>query len=166
MKILRCPRCGVWPATDISIPKGKDAAGFTTVTQLVRCPGCGNSIQGDPRDGAFQQILAQWKANLEEMEEPPESEEARVDRLAAEADDAVSEVTDAELDAEEAEVELAAAAAGPDKAAAMARAAAARVKVAEAKAAAEAKGAEAQAAKAELEAKAAAKAEAEAAAKA
>lgn len=153
MKILRCPRCGVWPATDIRIPKGKDAAGFTTVDQYVRCPGCGNEIEGDPGDGAFQRILAAWKANLEDMEEPPESEEARVERLGWLAEDAAVEVTDREAEAADAEDELAAAE-GDAKAAAMAKLAAARVAVAAAQAKAAEAAAVAKAARAELEARA------------
>lgn len=80
MKVLRCPRCGVWPATDSSMPTGTDAAGFTTVTRTVRCPGCGHIVEGDSRSAAFLNELAEWKVNYEELQEPedepaPEEEE-------------------------------------------------------------------------------------------
>lgn len=67
MKTLRCPKCGVYPATEISVPNGVDAAGFTTVKKIIRCPGCGHSIEGDPRDGRFLNNIGQWKVNLENM---------------------------------------------------------------------------------------------------
>lgn len=67
MKTLRCPRCGTWPVTEISVPTGVDGAGFTTVNRIVRCPRCGNKLQGDPSDGAFLEALAAWKADLDEL---------------------------------------------------------------------------------------------------
>ena len=70
MKTLRCPSCGVWPATDVSYPTGTNAAGFATVTRVVRCPGCGNQMEGDPRTTAFANELSTWKANLEDLDEP------------------------------------------------------------------------------------------------
>jgi len=75
MKILRCPRCGAWATTDVSNPTGVDAAGFTTVTRYVRCPGCSNKIEGDPRTADFLNALAEWKVSYEDLQEP-ESEEA------------------------------------------------------------------------------------------
>ncbi len=67
MKTLRCPQCNVWPAADWSIPTGIDAAGFTTVTRIVRCPACGHKLEGDPRDGAFLRRLAAWKVDIEDL---------------------------------------------------------------------------------------------------
>lgn len=70
MKTLRCPLCGVWPVTDVSVPRGKDAAGFTTVTREVRCPGCGHSLEGDPSTTEFSNALSEWKASLEDLQKP------------------------------------------------------------------------------------------------
>lgn len=67
MKILRCPKCGSYPVTEISTPNGVDAAGFTTVTKFVSCNKCGNTLEGDPRNGEFLNSLAAWKVNLEDM---------------------------------------------------------------------------------------------------
>jgi hypothetical protein len=158
MKILRCPRCGVWPATEALVPIGVDSGGFTIAKQVVRCPGCGNKIEGNTRDGAFQAVLAGWTANLEDMVEPPETEEARVERFEGEADDAAVEVADREAELADDEVELAAAATEAARAEATAKVAASRAAVAEAKAKAAAAAAEAKAVRAEFEATAKAKA--------